>query len=118
MRMDELFDKITGDFEGVGIIDDAEHPGVIIRHKPTQLVTMVSTAKVNEFTWDQLEPVLSGVREPHVLVHMTRVCGYFSRIESWGKSKIGELKGRITGLYGLEGDRPSREEAMRVANSY
>lgn len=118
MRMDELYEKVTGDFEGVGIIDDAENPGVIIKHKPTQLVTSVATRIVNEFSWDQLAPVLSGEREPKVLIHMSRVVGYMSRIGSWNESKLGELKARIKGTYGVDGDRANRSEALAVAHSY
>lgn len=35
------------------------------------------------------------------LVYMSRVCGYYSRIGEWNKSKLGELKDRQKGNYGL-----------------
>ena len=34
---------------------------------------------------------------------MTRIVGYFSRMDNWNKSKIGELKDRQRGQYGLGG---------------
>jgi ribonucleoside-triphosphate reductase len=34
---------------------------------------------------------------------MTRVVGYFSRVETWNRSKIGELKDRNKGNYQVAG---------------
>jgi len=31
--------------------------------------------------------------------HLTRIVGYFSRVENWNKSKLGELKDRHRGDY-------------------
>ena len=35
------------------------------------------------------------------VVHMSRVCGYFSRLSNWNPSKRGELKDRQKGNYSL-----------------
>lgn len=34
--------------------------------------------------------------------HITRIVGYYSRIQNWNKSKVGELKDRHTGDYVLK----------------
>ena len=39
---------------------------------------------------------------------LTRIVGYFSRISNWNKSKIGELRDRHGGSYGLPGE-PARD---------
>ena len=40
------------------------------------------------------------------VVHgITRIVGYYSRINNWNKSKLGELKDRHRGHYGLGADR-------------
>jgi anaerobic ribonucleoside-triphosphate reductase len=36
-------------------------------------------------------------------MHMTRVVGYYSRTQNWNKSKLGELKDRHQGDYGIRG---------------
>ena len=34
---------------------------------------------------------------------ITRVVGYFSRVNNWNKSKLGELRDRQRGSYSLQG---------------
>lgn len=45
--------------------------------------------------WVKANPGLSP------LVHISRVVGYYSRIENWNKSKQGELKDRHKGNYSV-----------------
>ena len=105
MRLSDFFNRVEGhkDLEGVGVesgsSDGEVNPGVIIRHRPTQLLTRLPAAAVEKADWEVIEDVLVGKREPQVLQHMTRVVGYFSRIENWNKSKVGELKDRQKGTY-------------------
>jgi len=35
------------------------------------------------------------------VTHMTRIVGYFSRINNWNPSKVGELADRHNGSYGV-----------------
>lgn len=51
--------------------------------------------------WDQVKRTLTGEREPQILSHVTRIVGYYSSIENWNQSKIGELKDRQKGDYSL-----------------
>jgi len=43
---------------------------------------------------------------------ITRVVGYFSRIENWNKSKIGELKDRRRGSYSVSAPERTHEAAL------
>lgn len=45
--------------------------------------------------------ILLGKREPAVLYHISRVCGYYSRVQNWNPSKVGELKDRQAGNYSM-----------------
>ncbi len=45
--------------------------------------------------------IVLGKREPQAMKHMTRVCGYYSHIENWNKSKVGELRDRHIGNYSI-----------------
>ena len=48
-----------------------------------------------------VERIIDGKRDPTVLKHMTRIIGYYSNIGNWNKSKLGELKDRHKGDYGI-----------------
>lgn len=50
--------------------------------------------------------VLQNDRAPIVLNGVTRIVGYYSRVTNWNKSKVGELRDRAKGSYGLTGQSP------------
>lgn len=107
MELTLFYDKIEAhpDLDGLGIDTEcANHqPGVIIKQNKTGLMTRIPLAAIEAADWGVLEEVLMGKREPQVLQHMTRVVGYFSRVENWNKSKVGELKDRRKGNYSVAG---------------
>lgn len=45
--------------------------------------------------------VMRGDRQSIVLEGVTRIVGYYSRVNNWNKSKIGELRDRGDGRYGV-----------------
>jgi len=47
--------------------------------------------------------VIQNDRAPIVLNGITRIVGYYSRVNNWNKSKVGELRDRAKGSYGLTG---------------
>jgi hypothetical protein len=104
MKLADFFGRVEAhaELEGVGVdAPEAEEPGAVVQHTPSGLTTRLPLAAVEQTPWEVLEEVLVGRREPEVLRHMTRVVGYYSRIQNWNKSKIGELKGRHQGRYEL-----------------
>ena len=107
MQMLEFFTTVEQhpDFTGIAIDTNCEqrNPGVVVKYVKTGLMTRIPVAAIEAAEWSILEDVLSGRREPQVLQHMTRVVGYFSRVENWNKSKIGELKDRQKGNYSIAG---------------
>lgn len=50
--------------------------------------------------------VIQNDRAPIVLNGITRIVGYYSRVNNWNKSKVGELRDRANGSYGLTGQSP------------
>ena len=50
--------------------------------------------------------VIQNDRAPIVLNGVTRIVGYYSRVNNWNKSKVGELRDRANGSYGLTGQTP------------
>lgn len=105
MNMNDFYDRIEAhqDLTGVGIdTPEAHTPCVLIQHKPSGMVTRLPVAALEKADWSAIEEVLTCQREPQALQHMTRVVGYYSRVENWNKSKIGELKDRHKGNYAVE----------------
>lgn len=100
MTPEQLFDAVEAhqDLEGVSI--DPQTGVAVIRHIPTGLKTEVDLLGFDR-ELDDIMPVLLQVQDPVPLSHMTRVVGYYSRVENWNKSKVGELKDRHRGNYGL-----------------
>ncbi len=47
--------------------------------------------------------VIQNDRASIVLNGITRIVGYYSRVNNWNKSKVGELRDRAKGSYGLTG---------------
>lgn len=103
MQLDQFFNAVEQHpvLEGLSIEKDGNEGRFAIRHTESRLVTVVPASDVLEVEWPVLEEILTGQREPHVLYHMTRVVGYFSRTENWNKSKLGELADRHAGDYAL-----------------
>ena len=95
MKIIDFHNKVTGDLEIVHV----EEGEIIVLNKLTKQACSISTECIKENTWENLEPIFLGEREPEALYHMSRVVGYFSRIDNWNKSKIGELKDRQKGSY-------------------
>lgn len=55
---------------------------------------------------DRLISVLLGEESEIKLQGITRIVGYYSRVTNWNKSKIGELRDRTDGRYGLTNTPP------------
>ncbi len=53
----------------------------------------------------ELIRVIQNDRSSIVLNGITRIVGYYSRVNNWNKSKVGELRDRAKGTYGLTKDK-------------
>ena len=102
MLLTEFYMAIESDPQLLGIGID----GDIIYVKYTaiggfELITQIDAACISEHPWDLLHRVLVGDLEPKILTHMSRIVGYFSRIDNWNASKLAELKDRQGGNYAV-----------------
>jgi hypothetical protein len=59
----------------------------------------IAGGEVERVPYKQLEMIFLKQREPKVMEHMTRVCGYYSDVKNWNASKVAELKDRRLGDY-------------------
>jgi hypothetical protein len=100
METGEFFDKIEAhpELKGLGVKEE-EPVAAVILHEPSGDKFEVLLDSVEQNSWEELEGVLVGKRDAKVLSHMTRVVGYFSKVENWNRSKVGELASRQSGDY-------------------
>lgn len=75
--------------------------------------------KVTEFSKAQeFIKVIENKRTPIVLQGVTRIVGYYSRVNNWNKSKVGELRDRAKGDYGLTGKNALfHKDRMKAINA-
>jgi hypothetical protein len=116
MEVADFFAKVydNKDLEGISI--DLDSGFVAVHHKPTKICTAIPRAAIEKTDWKTLEEVLVGQRDPEVLYHMTRIVGYYSRVENWNNSKLGEMKARIKGSYGLEGAESAKDNRLEAVD--
>jgi hypothetical protein len=115
MTLAEFFSnvEVSPELKGLGIEQGTDH--LVVLHKESGKVTVLSTNCIQDNDWGLLNDVLCFRREPHSLTHFTRVVGYFSRVENWNKSKIGELKDRHKGTYALSEETQVAAAAVSAA---
>lgn len=104
MNIRELVAHIEAD-ERLVILGPTTDGQLIIQERRSGIKTaiLLSNAYLQTVTWEVLQPILRGEREPNPIYHVSRVCGYNSRIENWNASKIAELHDRHKGQYGISG---------------
>ena len=84
-------------FGGAKFEKDSLHI-VHLDRKVSYAVTVEAIVKQDLAT--VIEALETGVRDK--LYGVTRIVGYYSRTSNWNKSKIGELRDRHNGDYGVE----------------
>ena len=89
------------DIEGVDVVfgDHPDMDAVVVKSVATGHKTRLPVDTILAHPWETLREVILGQREPTALYHVSRIVGYFSRIENWNKSKLGELADRRAGDY-------------------
>ena len=98
MNLPDFFNYVEAhpDLEGMGIGKDGM---LSVRHLESKMTTAIEYDAMKDLTWDVMLDIFTGKRDPEVIYHMTRVCGYYSRPQNWNKGKIGELADRQKGTY-------------------
>lgn len=100
MKLKEFFENVNADsdMEGLAIEDGVFFVGAA----EYKLKTSIPIDAVLSCDWKTLRDIIQGRRSAMPLHHMSRVVGYYSRVENWNQSKIGELKDRLKGNYTIE----------------
>ena len=105
MQGREFYEKVTSQdgMEWLGV-REGRSPGedeALILHTETGVKHAVGVSSILEHSWEELEAVLTGKREARVMIHLTRIVGYYSRVQNWNRSKLAELRDRHAGAYSL-----------------
>ena len=105
MQGREFYEKVTSheDIEWLGVIEgrSPSEDEALVQHTETGIKHAVSVSSILSSPWKELEAVLTGRREPRVMIHLTRIVGYYSRVQNWNRSKLAELADRHAGTYGI-----------------
>ncbi|HOX05619.1 MAG TPA: anaerobic ribonucleoside-triphosphate reductase [Planctomycetota bacterium] len=104
MDIAEFYTKVEThpDIQGLDLEDASDQndgPAALLLHKPTGNKFRILLSTVEKEDWGTLEAIVTGRRDAQVLDHMTRVVGYYSRVQNWNRSKLGELRDRHAGKY-------------------
>ena len=100
MKISSFISNVEGHNDFSVVLNNEEGFGIC--NEKTGVEYTVLKEAVEKHEWSVLESILLGDREPRTLRHMTRIVGYFSQIENWNRSKIGELRSRHAGNYAVE----------------
>jgi hypothetical protein len=116
--------ELVGEFEnGSGetilVVEDHSLAKDVEGHQIVCDLTEVFSAIKDEKSAERFVAVIAGEDSPIKLNGITRIVGYYSRINNWNKSKIGELRERNQEFYALTGKAPKHDEQrMAVINSH
>jgi hypothetical protein len=107
----DFFDNVESDSKLRGLEmkpgKSPEEDLLTVEHLPSGNKTSFLVPTILESSWNVLRELITGELPVNPLYHVSRIVGYFSRIENWNKSKIGEIKDRRKGSY-------SFDEALRA----
>jgi len=103
MNLTNFYDCVERDdaLEGVDVVfgDRPDQDEIVVKSVATGHKTRLATETIRSHPWETLREVILGQRDPAPLFRVSRIVGYFSRIENWNKSKLGELADRHAGNY-------------------
>ena len=106
MKLCDFFWNVEADdrLRGVDLRqgDTPAEDTVVVEDIESSYKTTFAVPVILELPWEELRALATGEKDIAPLYHVTRVCGYFSRVENFNPSKIGELKDRRKGNYAIE----------------
>jgi len=107
MTIRDFFDRVNDDpeLEGIDIIfgHTPEEDAVVVREHISggHWFTRIATEAILTNSWTLLRHLITAEVPPNPLILITRIVGYYSATSNWNESKLGELKDRRKGNYGI-----------------
>jgi hypothetical protein len=113
----EFFDRIVDDdrFEWLGVLEAQEADPRLensvslpdrIAVRSNGVIFEIAIRSLLEQPWEELESMLTFKRDARLLIHETRIVGYYSQTRNWNRSKLAELadRRRAVKYYAVTGD--------------
>jgi len=105
MKLDEFYKAVNVDPELVAWnLEDgggADDVTAVVKCLRDEQYVKFKLPAVIENDWETLRALALGELDTAPLYHVTRVVGYYARIENMNQSKIGEIKDRRKGDYAI-----------------
>ena len=118
MKLADFYTRVEEDPElrGVAITTETDRATrrALVEEIRTACHTSLPFEAIATHDWEMIRDIILGTRSPVLLHHVTRIVGYFSRIENWNRSKLGELHDRRAGTYSLQ-EQPAERVQHQVA---
>ena len=112
----QAFVELVRAHPDLGLVSvDADEEAIYLKRPSTGLCFRLTLQAVLEHEWEELAAVFADRRPPNVLSHITRIVGYYSRVENWNKSKHSELADRQKGDYYISEELAAPAPRERVA---
>jgi hypothetical protein len=106
MKLSDFFWNVEADkrLRGIDLCrgDTPAEDTVIVEDMQSTYKTAFAVPVILELPWEELRAMATGEKDIAPLYHVTRIVGYFSRVENWNNSKIGELRDRRAGDYEIK----------------
>ena len=93
------------------VLENSDVPKEVEGHQITVEVPEIFAKCTDEKSVTRFLKVINAEENPIVCEGVTRIVGYYSRVNNWNKSKIGELRDRQGEHYTLTGQAPKHENA-------
>ena len=100
----DFFDCVQkhDELDWLGVHEDSSgEDEAFVCHNKIGINHAVAIKSILAHSWKDLEEVMLGKREAHLMTHLTRIVGYWSRTSNWNKSKLAELADRHKGSYSI-----------------
>ncbi len=107
----EIICSETVEGKEVLVVENSNIGKDIEGHQTTVDVSEIFAKGKDEKSVVAFVDVINNDRKAVVLHGITRIVGYYSRVQNWNKSKIGELRDRKGEHYTLSGTKPVNEGA-------
>jgi hypothetical protein len=100
------------------VVEDSNILPDIAGHQITVEVPEIFAKCYDEKSVTRFLRVINRDENDVICEGVTRIVGYYSRVNNWNKSKIGELRDRQNGMYGTGNHtKQYKEEAMATVDA-
>lgn len=99
MLLMDFYERVEADPMLFGVAIKVEAQKIVVGCYGRNDVVVFDVDVVLAEAWDLLRDLVTGKRQIAPCYHVSRIVGYYSRIENWNISKRSELRDRRKGNY-------------------